>query len=266
MLNIGILGISGSFHEQIARKYFPSPSNVKGYSSFEEELKLVKSGELDFAVMAIENSIAGSLSNNYHLLYENGLQIVGEQVLNIRLQLAGTHDSSLNNIIEVRSHPMALRQCENFFRDRKDIKLVEVSDTATALKEIASEGNPRIAAIGSSWGRRTYKLKKLDAEITADNYNRTRFFIVSRIGNSVGEKICLSVKLKHKTGSLALLLNEMHEFGCDLTRIESRPLKNKPFQYQFFIESKIPNYTNHIDFKNAIENLTTETKILGIYT
>ena len=267
---IAIQGIKGSFHHQVASQYFGDDIILNECLSFVEIPELINSGLVDGAVMAIENSLAGSILPNYALIDEFGLKIQGEVHLPIHHHLMGLKDQTLDDIREVWSHPMAILQCRKFFRSHPQIKLVEESDTAEVAQRIQKNKLRGIAAIASKKAAAIYKLHIIENKIQTREQNYTRFFILKRQNGNLGEselinKASLRFVTKHQTGSLVDVLAVFSNFNMSLSKIQSLPIIDKPWKYAFFADVI---FDDHDLFKKAIENVkkkTSSLKILGEY-
>ena len=180
---IGIQGIRGSFHHEVASAYFSSNAPLNEYLSFDSLAEGLKNEEITFAIMAIENSIAGSIIPNYALIDQYNLQITGEHYLSIHHNLMALKEQSINEIIEVRSHPMALLQCKQFFMHHPHIRLVETADTAQEAQRIAKNKTYGVAAIASLQAAELYSLSIVAPSIQTIQNNVTRFVVIQK-GNS----------------------------------------------------------------------------------
>jgi prephenate dehydratase len=185
---IAIQGIKGSFHHEVVQHYFNDSVAVEECMSFDGVIESLLKGSSDEIVMAIENSIAGSIIPNYALIDNNNLSIVGEYYLDIQHNLLALEGKGIDTIREVHSHPMALLQCKTFFKDYPQIKLVEAKDTADVAKQIAEHQIEGIAAIASKGAARLYQLNILAGSIQTIKHNETRFVIVMRENENLDKK------------------------------------------------------------------------------
>jgi prephenate dehydratase len=269
-MKIAIQGIKGSFHDIVAKQFFGSDIQLVECMSFFEIPVLLKNNEVDCAVMAIENSIAGAILPNYALIDEYDLNIEGEVYLNIHHHLMALKGQNFEDIKEVWSHPMAILQCRKFFRNHRHIKLVEEADTAESAKQIHDKQLKGIAAIASRKAAEIYDLDIIENEIQTRKQNYTRFFILKkRNGNiekpSIINKASLRFITNHKTGSLVDVLNVFAEFDMNLSKIQSLPLIDEPWNYAFFADVIFDDYEQ---FKKAIAMVrekVSSLKILGEY-
>lgn len=266
---IAIQGIKGSFHHQVALDYFDESILVDECMSFDNLVESVLNEDSKFAVMAIENSIAGSIIPNYALIDNNNLKIIGEYYLSVHHNFMSLKGQKLQDITEVHSHPMAILQCKEFFKNYSHIKLVEDKDTAETAKRIHDNNLFGIGAIASKTAAELYDLEILAAEIQTINDNQTRFVIISKFQDvntkTKINKASLKFELEHKRGSLATVLNVMSDCKLNLTKIQSLPKIETPFQYAFFVDITFDAYKDYEKGKQILEIMTTHFKILGEY-
>ena len=266
---IAIQGIKGSFHHQVSQHYFSPEADVIECMSFDGSVNCLLQKQADFAVMALENSIAGSIIPNYALIDTHNLQITGEYYLDIQHHLMALQNQTIHDILEVHSHPMALLQCKSFFRKFPHLKLVEAQDTAEVAKQIFNNQSKGIAAIAGKTASEMYNLNILAESIQTIKHNETRFVVVERttkrIQKKESNKASLKFELNHKRGSLAATLNVMSDCKLNLTKIQSLPKIETPWKYAFFVDVTFDEYS---DYKKAIAiiSLMAENfKVLGEY-
>lgn len=266
---IAIQGIQGSFHHQVALNYFPTDIQLLECLTFDALADALVSGKATQAVMAIENSIAGSIIPNYALLDRHNLQIIGESYLNIEHNLMGLKGQSIADLKEVHSHPMALLQCKAFFSDYPHIRLVEAEDTADIARKINKEQLQGIGAIASVKASDIFNLELYAASIQTIKNNVTRFVIIQAKGALVEEKqinkAALKFVLDHQRGSLAAILNVMSDCQLNLTKIQSLPVIETPGKYAFFVDATFDVLDQYKKAQSIIEIMATEFKILGEY-
>jgi len=267
---IAIQGIQGSFHHQVALNYFSSDIQLLECLTFDALADALVSGEATQAVMAIENSIAGSIIPNYALLDRHNLQIIGESYLNIEHNLMGLKGQSIADLKEVHSHPMALLQCKAFFSDYPHIRLVEAEDTADIARKINKEQLLGIGAIASVKASDIFDLKLYAESIQTIKNNVTRFVIIQAKGGALVEekqinKAALKFVLDHQRGSLAAILNVMSDCQLNLTKIQSLPVIKTPGKYAFFVDVTFDVFDQYKKAQSIIEIMATEFKILGEY-
>ena len=267
---VAIQGVEGSFHHIVGTTFYNVSIDMLECQSFDDVVDAVNKGICEEAIMAIENSIAGSIIPNYARIDSNQLNIIGECYLNIQHNLMAINGQSIRDIKEVHSHPMALLQCKRFFDRHPHIKLVEAKDTADVAKSIAANQKMGIAAIGSEQASEIFGLKILERSIQTVEKNQTRFVIINNKhtelpASSAYDKASIKFELDHKRGSLAAVLNMMSDCKLNLTKIQSLPKIEKPWKYAFFVDVTFEDYK---DFNKAIaiiEIMAEAFKILGVY-
>ena len=267
---VGIQGIKGSYHHGVAQAYFGNEIEVDECMSFQELVYHLENGVCTDAVMAIENSIAGSIIPNYAYIDEHNLTISGEYYLPIHHCLMALNGQQITDINEVYSHPMALLQCKEFFKEHSHIKLIEDADTAEVAKRISDNNLKGIAAIAGKTAAEIYNLSVLAEEIQTIKTNSTRFFILntrkdSGVQKGDIDKASLKFVLDHKRGSLATVLNVMSDCKLNLTKIQSLPVINMPWKYAFFVDVTFDQYEDYSKAVSILEIMATELKILGEY-
>lgn len=268
-LKIAIQGIKGSNHHQVAMDYYGNNIDLIECMSFDALVDNLLDKTADQGIMAIENSIAGSIIPNYALVFHNNLHIIGEQYLNIYHNLMVLKGQKLEDIEEVHSHPMALLQCKEFFRNYKHIKLVEDVDTAATAKRIQENQLHNIAAIAPKVAAELYDLEIIAAEIQTIKINSTRFIVIKTKNKIWPEeeinKASLRFVLDHKRGSLATVLNVMSDCNLNLTKIQSLPVIEKPWKYAFFVDVTFEKFKHYAKAKSLLEIMAEEFKVLGEY-
>ena len=266
---IAIQGIRGSFHYQVAMNYFPIGIEVLECLTFDSLAVELVSERATQAVMAIENSIAGSIISNYALLDRHDLQIVGESYLSIHHNLMGLAGQSIEDLKEVHSHPMALLQCKAFFSKYPHIRLVEAEDTADIARKIQEEQLLGIGAVASIKAAEIFNLDIFSESIQTIKNNVTRFVIIQQNGDLVDQnkinKASLKFVLDHQRGSLAAVLNVMSDCQLNLTKIQSLPVIETPGKYAFFVDVTFDSFDTYQKARSIIQIMATEFKILGEY-
>ena len=265
---IAIQGIKGSFHHQVALDFFKTDILIEECMSFDSLVDCVVNDCSNFAVMALENSIAGSIIPNYALIDSHNLKIIGEYYLSVHHHFLGLKGQIISDINEVHSHPMAILQCKEFFKNYPNIKLVEDKDTAETAKRISENKLKNIGAIASITAAKLYDLEILASEIQTINNNKTRFVILSKTyleNKKTINKASIKFELEHKRGSLATVLNVMSDCRLNLTKIQSLPKIETPFQYAFFVDITFEQYKDFEKGKKILEIMTTHFKVLGEY-
>ncbi len=266
---VAIQGVKGSFHHIVSQEYFDDSIQVNEYLSFDNVVENVINGKHDAAIMAIENSIAGSIIPNYALIDHHHLHIVGEHYLDIQHHLMALPGQSIEDIKEVYSHPMALLQCKEFFKKHPHIKLIEDRDTAEVAQRIQLSKTKNVAAIASELAAKLFDLEIISESIQTIKHNETRFFIVktqnSEIPKEAINKASVKFELDHKRGSLATILNVLSDCKLNLTKIQSLPKINIPWKYAFFVDVTFDQYEDYTKAKSIMEIMAQDFKVLGEY-
>jgi len=268
-LKIAIQGIQGSNHHQVAMDFFGQEIELLECMSFDALVDHLLEGKADRGVMAIENSIAGSIIPNYNLVYHNKLHIIGEHYLNIDHHLMVLKGQALGDIREVHSHPMALLQCKAFFKAHPQIKLVESADTAQTAKEIKSGNLAHIGAIAPKMAADLFDLDIVASGIQTIKVNSTRFIVLKKKNKLLPkeeiDKASLRFTADHKRGSLATVLNVMSDCNLNLTKIQSLPVIETPWKYAFFVDVTFEAYEHFAKAKSLLKIMVGDFKILGEY-
>jgi len=266
---IAIQGAQGSNHHKVALDFYGDAITLKECMSFDALVDSLLDNTAHIGVMAIENTIAGSIIPNYALIDTYNLHITGEEYLNIHHHLMALEGQSIDDIKEVWSHPMALLQCKEFFKKYPQIKLVEDVDTAEVAKRIAKEQLQGIAAIAPSIAAEIFNLAILEDDIQTIKDNATRFVIVQKEApnNDIDSinKASLKFQLNHKRGSLATILNVLSDCKMNLTKIQSLPVIETPWKYSFFVDVTFNDYQDYKKAESILEIMAEEFKILGTY-
>lgn len=267
-MKIAIQGEKGCFHEMAARQYFVDEEiDLVPCSTFDQTLSSVIEGKADLAMMAIENARSGSILYNYNLIRESGLKMLGEHNLRIRQNLMALPGQTINDIKQIRSHPIALAQCMTFLNQYPSITLVEADDTASSARLIAEHKLKKIAAIASASAAELYGLEIIAAGIETYKKNYTRFLVIGNEvkGNKKGNKISLCFATGHKPGSLAAVLVKLAEMNINLSKIQSVPRLNGEWEYMFYLDLEVPPGLDIDTIKPVLEKFTNNLEILGIY-
>ncbi|UUC46825.1 prephenate dehydratase [Flavobacterium cerinum] len=266
---IAIQGIKGSFHHQVAKEYFNESKSLIECMSFDELVKNVLEDDRNLGIMALENSIAGSIIPNYALIDYNKLHIIGEHYLDIRMNLMALPGQTIEDIREVHSHPIALLQCKKFFSRYPHIRLVEDADTAETARRIKEKQLTGIGAVAGMVASEMYELPIIADNIHTVKSNKTRFVIVKAQNSVIPKdeinKASLKFELEDMQGSLAGVLNQMNNYKLNLTKIQSMPIIEKPWQYSFFVDITFDQYEDYEKAKINLEAITKEFKVLGEY-
>lgn len=264
-----IQGYEGSFHHMAARLFFGKNIQVIPCDTFKELVRSAENKkESDAAVMAIENSIAGSILPNYNLLQKSNLQIIGEIYLQVKQNLLVNKGVKLGDIKEVHSHTMALQQCYDFL-DQHKWKLVETDDTALSAKHIHQHKSKHIAAIASKLAAELYELDIISPNIHTLKNNYTRFLFLQRQGTvdeiNDADKASLNFHTDHSKGSLAKVLTKIAEGGINLSKLQSFPIPGSDFKYSFHADMEFESKEQFDKVIALIKPMTESIKIYGIY-
>lgn len=261
-------GTEGSYSQEAMFRYFGKEINSFHVQKFRDAMEAIEEGSADFAVLPIENSTAGAVDEVFDLLVEFENYIVDELVLPVRHALAGLPDATLSDIERVYSHPQALMQSARYLDEHRDWQQISVANTAVAARKVLEDDDVKKAAICSNHAAEVYGLKVLDREINDNPANSTRFIIVTnqKIFRKNASKISICFEVSHESGSLYHMLSHFIYNDLNMTKIESRPIEGRPWEYRFFVDFD----GNMADpaVKNAIRGLREESrnlKILGNY-
>ncbi len=273
MKRIAIQGIKGSFHDIAAHRYFPGEEiELCCCDTFEDVFEAMKSERDLLSLVAIENTIAGSLLHNYELLRDSGTTIVGEHKLHICHSIMCLPDDYWADITEVNSHPVALMQCRDFLSRHAGLKVVETADTAGAAADISRENLHGHAAICHKDAAKIYGMKVLEEGIETNKHNFTRFLVLSNPEQADNlrhaeetDKASLVFTLPHEEGSLSAILSIFSFYKINLTKIQSLPIIGKEWQYMFYIDLSFTDYKRYRQSVGAISPLVNELQILGEY-
>lgn len=263
-----IQGIPGAFHHIAANKYFPGRDlELVPARTFEDLVEQVPHN--DAALMAIENTIAGSLLNNYQLLNLSKLHITGEVYLRIQQNLLVLNGTPIEELREVYSHPVAITQCRKFFRDYPKVKLIETEDTAQSAQMVADRGKRKIGAIASTLAGELYGLEVAAASIETYKRNHTRFLVLSDSPNEAlppHPKVSLCFALSHRIGSLAQILTTLAIHRANLTKIQSVPMLDTNFEYLFFVDFLLDQPEDLEGILSVLDRHVSWLRLLGVYS
>jgi prephenate dehydratase len=265
---VAFQGESGAFSEGAAIHLLGKEIDTVPRPTFEALFSSVKDGIADYALAPIENSLAGSVHKSYDLLLESHLQVVREVILPIAHNLIGTPEATLDQITSVESHPVALAQCEHFFRSRPQIRRVASLDTAGSVREVILAGDPSRAAIAGKRAAEIYGGSILLEHLEDHRENYTRFLLLaaSPEPSENADKLSLVVHLEHKPGALQRALDVFAKRHISLLKIESRPIAGHPWEYRFYLD--LQTSLNDAEAMRALEELracASDVRILGCY-
>jgi len=274
-IKVAIQGIPGANHEIAARAWFTNKDvEPVACHTFQEVFDAMHKDPDTLGIMAIENTLVGSLLPNYTMLRESGYFIHGEHKLRIKHHLMALPGQTINDLREVHSHPMALAQCEAFFKDYPHIKLIESEDTAYSAKVIEDGQLEGIGAIASSLAAELYHLDIIESGIETNKHNYTRFLIIGQedhiekaelIKQKRINKSSLVFSLPHEEGSLSKVLTILAFYNINLTKIQSLPVVGVEWEYLFYIDVNYNDYDRYLQSLDAIRPLCKKLRILGEY-
>lgn len=261
-------GVEGAYSEAAMRQYFSEKITSFHVERWRDAMEAIQEGAADYAVLPIENSSAGIVADVYDLLMEYDNYIVGEQVIRCEHALLGLEGTKAEEIKTVYSHPQALSQCSKFLEEHREWKQVPVENTAVAVKKVMEEKDKTQAAIGSLFAAKCFGASVLKEHIYYNEMNSTRFIIVSnqRVFRENAEKVSICFELPHKSGSLYNMLSHFIYNNLNMSRIESRPILGKNWEYRFFVDFEGNLADSGV--KNALRGIQEEAnyfKILGNY-
>lgn len=261
-------GVEGAYSQQAMTEYFGQECDSFHVETWKDAMEAIKNGNADFAVLPIENSTAGIVSENYDLLVEYDNYIVGEQVIQIKHALLGRPGAKLSDIKTIYSHPQALMQCNEFLYAHNEWEKISMKNTAVSAKKVMEDEDVSQAAVASLLTAELYGLKVLDDNISNTQNNVTRFIIVTnkRICARTADRVSICFEIAHESGSLYHMLSHFIYNNINMTNIQSRPIKGKNWEYRFFVdfEGRLED-TGVINALRGIKEEATSMKILGTY-
>lgn len=266
---------SGLPTAQAARRYFGDTITLKDAAIFDEVFLATKMGTARYGIVPIENTLTGSLYENYDLLVKHNLHIIGEVSLRVEYSLLAkgplknrAEEDATNAIQKVYSYPKAFEQCSIFLKERPWIETFDTPDVAVAAKHVSESQNKQLAIIANKDSAKLYHLEVVKESIENNKYNYTRFLIISNKETKsplVANKCSVVISLPHVSGSLSNVLALLAQHGCNLTKIESRPLESRSFEYMFYLDF-IFDYAHGLKpILEHLSSITTDTHILGMY-
>ncbi len=268
-MKVAYQGIKGAYSEAAIFRHFGKNAGAAGYGSFEEVFEAVTKGKADFGLVPVENTIAGSVAINYNLLLKEDVFVIAEVFLRISHNLLSHKGNKLENIKKAYSHQHALEQCRDFLIKHK-IRSIPKYDTASSAKMVAESGKDGESAIASELCAEIYGLSILKKGIEKNKNNLTKFFVFVKKGkvpkNLKKEKTSIAFKAKHYPGSLVNCLQRLSKNNINMTKLESRPIPEDPFEYVFFVEFEGGLNDDNIKLAlSEIEATTLFVKVLGSY-
>ena len=270
---VAIQGVAGCFHDAAAREYFQGQDiETIPCDTFRDMFSLLHDDASMLGIVAIENTIAGSLLQNYDLLRQSNEIITGEHKMHISHAIAALPGQRLDDIVEVNSHPMALLQCEQYLHRHPKMKVVETNDTAGSAKMSAEGRLTGHAAVCGTYAARLYGLQVLESDIQTNKHNSTRFLIVAHpaaagcfMQSKKVNKASIVFTLPHTQGSLSAVLTIFSFYGMNLTKIQSTPIIGREWEYRFYIDLTFNDYKRYKQSIDATRPLINDFKILGEY-
>ena len=266
-----IQGYRGAFHEIAAKHFFDAQElDIIPADSFPELVQLLaKSDDHLTGMMAIENTLYGSLLQNYKLLRASDLTIVGEVYMRVAQQLLAKPGVTISDLREVSSHPVAIAQCEDFFHDHPNIELIESVDTALSAKEVSESNDLNRGAIASRLAGEIYGLEVVSDNIETNKKNFTRFLVLEKQNGQTiapnADKVSIVFKARHEVGSLHKVLGILSAYNLNMTKIHSAPVVGEIWRYKFFIDFELEGLVGYQHAIEAIRPLVDDLKVLGIY-
>ena len=266
-LRVAIQGIATSFHEVAALTYFDEPIETIECLTFHQLCENLKHGKADVAVMAIENSIAGSILPNYFLLQDYHFTIAGELYLPIHMHLLALPGVKLSDITCIESHPMAIRQCSEYLHALNGVEIRESDDTALSAKRVKELKFKNTAAIANEQAAKKYGLQILEKRIETHKKNFTRFLILTKRSNGKSEsnKASLSFEVANEVGSLAEALMTLKNNSINLSKIQSIPIIGRPSEYSIHVDVEWKKRKNYDEAMNQVLRQVKNLNVLGEY-
>lgn len=269
-LKVAMHGIESSFHHQAVQKFFPNEEiTLFMCDSFEKVTIAVTNSTADYGVIAIENTIVGSILSNYGLIDTGNFEILAETVLEIQMYVMALESESIHDIKEIHSHPVALLQCRDYLQKfPPQFKVIEGKDTASEAKRIKEQNLTGVAAIAGKQVAERFGLKILDSNVQDIKENHTRFVLLGKKEKQTikhTDKASIKFVLEHNVGSLGNVLNLLTTFNINLTKIQSLPIVGKPWQYAFFVDVVFEDENFFFEVMEMLKKTVKELKVLGVY-
>ena len=267
-LVVGYQGVPGSFSNEAMLKYFNNIKENKAYEKFEDVFKAVESGEIEYGILPIENSSTGGIGTVEDLLNQYNLYIVGEECIRINQNLVGIKGATVDDIKDVYSHPQGFEQSTKFFDKHKDYNLIPYSNTAISAKLVSDLNDKSKAAIASERAAKLYDLNIIKKDVNDLKNNYTRFIVIGKDleCDETCDKVSILFSIEDSCGGLYTVIRDIKEFGLNMSKIESRPNRNNPWNYIFFVDFDGNLFDENI--KKAINTIARSSKyfkLLGCY-
>ncbi len=265
---VGYQGVRGAYSDLAQHRYFADGVRSRSFPSFEGVFQAVTNGEIEYGVLPIENSYAGSVQQVYDLLNQYDVKIVGEQMIHIENALLGVPGAAIDGIREVYSHDQPFLQCAEYLKRHPDWRQIPYYNTAASAKYVAECGDKAKAAIASKYAGQIYGLEVLEPSISTSGENATRFIVIGAqlLKDAAANKASIGFVLEHKPGALARVLNAFAHLHLNMVKIESRPLRDKNFEYRFYVDFAGAGIAQQID--HALEEIKpycAQLRLLGVY-
>ena len=266
-MKIAIQGVNGAFHEIAAKEYFGKEITTLNCNQFKDLFFAVEHGTADYGIVAIENTIVGSILENYTLLKKSKLKVIGEISLHITQNLMVLPGTKLEDVTEVYSHPIALMQCKDYLDNFPQIKTINWSDTASSAQKISEEHLTHAAAIASEYAAELYGLEVIARQIQTHKKNYTRFLVLSRkaVESVENNKASIYFELTHQPGSLGDVLATFKKHEINLTKIQSLPILGSPYQYTFYLDLEWKDKAKFDKSLTEALKLVSNLSVLGEY-
>jgi len=270
-MRVAFQGEPGAFSEAAARQLLGEAITTVPRATFDATFRAIAEGAADALLVPVENTLAGSVVRVYDLLLESPLEICAETILPIEHHLIGCPGASFEDIRAVASHPMALAQCEHFFKAHPLLKRVPAEDTAGSVREMIERGDPSRASIAGHRAAAHYDAILLRESIQDNAENFTRFVLLlpseqaARFRSADAKKMSIAMRLAHRPGALLASLEPFANHGVNLLKIESRPIHGKPFEYQFYIDVEAENHEYLAKALHEVQTATSQLRVLGLY-
>jgi prephenate dehydratase len=269
MTRVSIQGEEGAFSHAAAQQLLGAEIELRACRTFDEAFETVLRGEVDRAVIPVENSLAGPVVESLDLLWASGLRVVGETRVRIRLCLSAAPGVRLEDVRMVASHPVALKQCKGLFQEHPRMESVVVYDTAGSVRDLMKGDAGYDAAIGSLLAADLYGAEVLRDGVEDDDRNYTRFFELAAPDSEVhddGDSAAVAAVIRNEPGGLHEVMGVFAGHGVDMTQIVARPIKGAPWQYRFYMEVRTDRPENLTECLRVLDNVAVETRVFGIYS
>ena len=269
MIRVSIQGEAGAFSHAAAQQFLGREIELRACRTFDEAFEAVLNGDVDRAVISVENSLAGPVVESLDLLWESGLRVVGETRVRIRLCLSAPPGVRLEDVRMVASHPVALKQCKGLFRAHPLMESIVVYDTAGSVRDLMAGTAGYDAAIGSRLAADLYGAEVLQDGVEDDDRNYTRFFELTAAGLEPpegGDSAAVAAVIRNEPGGLHEVMGVFAAHGVDMTQIVARPIKGAPWQYRFYMEVRAEHSADLAACLGQLDDVAVETRVFGIYS